>query len=121
MSEFKINDVVNHTPYGRGVVIAFRQGHRAVVQFRDHDGFHGRLPLIVNECELTLAEPEYVLTDPAEDEWCLLDLQAALITYVRPMPKCHRSRVARGIRKNDLDALRYAFPATPTCPAPASY
>ena len=114
MSEFKIQDVVTHSHYGRGTVIAFRpesravvqfRDHdgfhgRAVVQFRDHDGFHGRLPLIVDESTLTLTPVE----------WCLLDLQAAMITYLRPMPAAHKSRVARGIRRNDLDALRYAFP-----------
>lgn len=54
LSTFMIGDTVTHSHYGRGTVIAFRGATRAVVQFHDHDGYHGRLPLILPESTLTL-------------------------------------------------------------------
>lgn len=54
LSTFMIGDTVTHSHYGRGTVIAFRGATRAVVQFADHDGFHGRLPLIIEEYSLRL-------------------------------------------------------------------
>ena len=53
-SAFMIGDTVTHSHYGRGTVIAFRGATRVVVQFADHDGFHGRLPLIIEEYSLRL-------------------------------------------------------------------
>lgn len=54
LSTFMIGDTVTHSHYGRGTVIAFRGATRVVVQFADHDGFHGRLPLIIEEYSLRL-------------------------------------------------------------------
>lgn len=49
------------------------------------------------------------------DEWCLMDVQASMISYLRPMPKVARVRVARALRRNDLEALAYAFPSHGPC------
>ena len=43
----KVSDQVHHHAYGHGVIVAIAKG-LPVIRFYDHDGFHGRRPLIVS-------------------------------------------------------------------------